>query len=89
MRSHRQLHNLLIRRTARLRREVVDRERALYGRHFDDAIFLRKRGFGVHVETTPGGRRCFRLGNRLISGGGLKAVAARERRLIKHARKGN
>ena len=80
------LQGLLIRRAARLRREVVDRERSLYGRHFDDAIFLRKRGFGVHVEATPLGRR-FRLGNRLISGTELKAVVARERRLLKHARK--
>jgi hypothetical protein len=80
------LQGFLIRRAARLRREVVDRERSLYGRHFDDAIFLRKRGFGVHVETTPLGRR-FRLGNRLISGTELKAVVARERRLLKHARK--
>ena len=80
------IQGLLIRRAARLRREVVDRERALYGRHFDDAIFLRKRGFGVHVETTPHGRR-FRLGNRLIGGTELKAVVACERRLLKHARK--
>ena len=80
------IQGLLIRRAARLRREVVDRERALYGRHFDDAIFLRKRGFGVHVETTPHGRR-FRLGNRLVSGTELKAVVARERRLLKQARK--
>ena len=80
------LQGLLIRRAARLRREVVDRERALYGRHFDDAIFLRKRGFGVHVETTTLGRR-FRLGNRLVSATGLKAVVARERRLLKQARK--
>ena len=82
------LQGFLIRRAARLRREVVDRERALYGRHFDDAIFLRKRGFGVLVEATPHGRR-FRLGNRLISGTELKAVVARERRLLKHARKNN
>ena len=80
------IQGLLIRRAARLRREVVDRERALYGRHFDDAIFLRKRGFGVHVEITPHGRR-FRLGNRLVSGSGLKAVVARERRLLKQSRK--
>jgi len=80
------IQDLLIRRAARLRREVVDRERALYGRHFDDAIFLRKRGFGVHLEATPHGRR-FRLGNRLICGTELKAVGARERRLLKHARK--
>ena len=82
------IQGLLIRRAARLRREVVDRERALYGRHFDDAIFLRKRGFGVHIETLAVGRR-FRFGNRLISGSDLKAVARRERRLLKHARKGN
>ena len=80
------IQGLLIRRAARLRREVVDRERALYGRHFDDAIFLRKRGFGVHVETTTLGRR-FRLGNRLVSGTELKAVVARERRLLKQAQK--
>jgi hypothetical protein len=80
------LQGLLIRRAARLRREVVDRERSLYGRHFDDAIFLRKRGFGVHVEATPHGRR-FRLGNRLICGTELKVVVARERRLLKQARK--
>ena len=80
------IQGLLIRRAARLRREVVDRERALYGRHFDDAIFLRKRGFGVHIEATPSGRR-FRFGNRLIGGGELRALARRERRLLKHALK--
>ena len=82
------LQGLLIRRAARLRREVVDRERALYGRHFDDALFLRKRGFGVHVETTTQGRR-FRLGNRLVSGTELRAVVARERRLLKQSLKRN
>jgi hypothetical protein len=80
------LQGLLIRRAARLRREVVDRERALYGRHFDDAIFLRKRGFGVFVETTTLGRR-FRLGNRLVTATELRAVVARERRLLKHSLK--
>ena len=73
-------------RAAQLRREVVEREAALYGPHFGDAIFLRKRGFAVHVENTSLGRR-FRLGNRRVSGTALKAVAARERRLLKQAQK--
>jgi hypothetical protein len=76
-----------IRRAAELRREVAEREAALYGRHLADVIFLRQRGFGIHSETTSAGRR-FRLGNRLVSGTELRAVAARERRLLKHARKG-
>jgi hypothetical protein len=79
---------LQMRRAAQLRREVVEREAALYGPRFADAVFLRKRGFAVHIEDTAAGRR-FRLGSRLISGTGLKAVAARERRLLKQARKGN
>ena len=75
-------------RAAQLRREVVEREAALYGPRFADTIFLRKRGFAVHVENTSVGRR-FRLGNRQVSGTALRAVAARERRLLKQARKGN
>ena len=74
-----------IRRAARLRREVVAREAALYGSRFDDAVFLRRRGFSVHVEDTRGRRR-FRLGNRLVSGPELSRVARRERRLLGAAR---
>ena len=74
-----------VRRAAQLRREVAERESRLYGPRFGDTIFLRERGFAVHIETTPTGRR-FRFGNRSISGTELKAVAARERRLLKHAR---
>ena len=69
-----------------LRREVADREAALYGPLLEDAAFLRTRGFAVHIEKTSLGRR-FRFGNRLISGTALKAIAARERRLLKHALK--
>ncbi len=75
-----------VRRAMELRREVADREAALYGAHFADAVFLRRRGFAVHIETTSLGRR-FRFGNRLISGTALKAIARRERRLLKHALK--
>ena len=86
------VHHLLIRRSAHLRREVAVRERTLYGPRFDDAVFLRRRGFAVHIESatataTATGRR-FRLGNRSVSGTELRAVAARERRLLKLARKG-
>ncbi len=77
-----------IQRAAKLRREVVEREAALYGPRFDDTIFLRKRGFAIHIESTAHGRR-FRFGSRLINGTELRAVAARERRLLKLARKGN
>jgi hypothetical protein len=74
-----------IRRAASLRREVVAREARLYGPRFDDALFLRRRGFSVHVEPTKGRRR-FRLGNRLVSGVELSRIARRERRLLEVAR---
>lgn len=70
-----------IRRTAELRREVAERESALYGRLLPDVTFLRRRGFAVHIE----GRR-LRVGNRLVARSRLRAIAARERRLIKPAR---
>jgi hypothetical protein len=82
------VHHLLIRRAAHLRREVAVRERTLYGARFDDAVFLRRRGFAVHIESTTAAGRRFRLGNRSVSGTELRAVAARERRLLKLARKG-
>ena len=82
------IHRLQILRAAWLRREVVERESALYGPRFADAVFLRKRGFAVHIEATSAGRR-FRFGNRLIGGTELRAVAARERRLLRRLRKGN
>ena len=74
-----------VRRAAELRREVAEREAALYGPRLGDARFLRTRGFAIHIETSPVGRR-FRFGNRLISGTELRAIAARERRLFKQAR---
>jgi hypothetical protein len=58
-------------------------ERALYGVLLKDVRFLRQRGFGIHRE----GRK-LRVGNRLVSGRGLRALAARERRLLQDARRG-
>ncbi len=69
----------IIRRTADLRREVAERETALYGRILPDVTFLRRRGFVVYIE----GKR-FRMGNRLVSRSRLCDIAARERRLSKH-----
>ena len=68
----------IIRRTADLRREVAEREAALYGRLLPDVTFLRRRGFVVFID----GKR-FRLGNRLVSRTRLLDIAARERRLSK------
>ncbi len=68
--------------------EAAEREAKLYGSRHKDMILLRQRGYGVHVEPAERGRR-FRVGNRLISGEELSLIAARERRLLKHARKGN
>jgi hypothetical protein len=53
-------------------------ERALYGPLMPDVTFLRQRGFGVHREENG-----FRVGNRLVDADGLRAIAARERRLIR------
>src|SRR5476649_395452 len=53
-----------------------DNEKRLYGKLMDDVTFLRRRGFGVHCEGP-----LFRVGNRLVDGATLVAVAARERRL--------
>lgn len=77
-----------IRLTAQLRREVAEREAQLYGARLDDMTLLRRRGFVVHIEGSGASRR-FRVDNRLLSGTELRAVAARERRLLKHSRKGN
>jgi len=74
-----------IRRAALLRREVVAREARLYGPRFDDAVFLRRRGFSVHVEDTKSRRR-FRLDGRPVSGVELSRIARRERRLLDAAR---
>ena len=54
-----------------------ENERLLYGPLLPDVRFLRQRGFGVHRE----GDR-YRVGNRLMDGGQLRGVAARERRLM-------
>lgn len=70
-----------LRHTSRLRREVAHREKALYGALLDDVDFLRRRGFAVHAEL-KGSRRCYRVGNRLLGAAELRAVAARERRLL-------
>ena len=70
-----------LRHTARLRHEVAQREKALYGTLLDDVDFLRRRGFAVHAEL-KGSRRCYRVGNRLLDASELRAVAARERRLL-------
>lgn len=56
---------------------VSDSERVLYGALMPDVTFLRRRGFGVHREENG-----FRVGNRLVDADALKAIAARERRLI-------
>lgn len=52
-------------------------EKALYGELFDDVVLLRRRGFGVHREG-----ELFRVGNRLMEEPELRAIAARERRLL-------
>ncbi len=70
-----------LRHTARLRREVARREKALYGALLDDVEFLRRRGFAVHAEL-KGSRRCYRVGNRLLGASDLRSVAARERRML-------
>ena len=70
-----------LRHTARLRREVARREKALYGALLDDVAFLRRRGFAVHAEL-KGSRRRYRVGNRLLGAAELRSVAARERRLL-------
>jgi len=82
------IHPRHIRLAARLRREVAEREAMLYGARLGDMILLRKRGFAVHIEGSGAARR-FRVDNRLLSGTELRAVAARERRLLKLHRKGN
>ena len=81
-------NHVLNRRVLQQNRDASEREAALYGSRRDDMLLLRQRGYGVHVETAQNKRR-FRVGNRLISGTELSAIAARERRLLKHARKGN
>lgn len=69
-----------VRRTAELRREAAKRAAALYGPLLADVTFLRRRGFVLYAE----GKR-LRLDNRLVSRTRLRDIAARERRLIKHA----
>jgi hypothetical protein len=81
------IHPRHVRLALRLRLEVAEREAQLYGARLDDMIVLRKRGFIVHIEGS-GAQRRFRVDNRLLSGTELRAVAARERRLIKLYRKG-
>jgi hypothetical protein len=54
-------------------------EYALYGDLLADVLLLRRRGFGLHREGA-----LFRVGNRLLDADGLRAVAARERRLLQH-----
>lgn len=70
-----------LRRTIRLRREVAHREAALYGALLGDVNFLRRRGFSIHSELQAG-RRFYWVGNRLLGATALRAVAARERRLL-------
>ncbi|MFI5001059.1 MAG: hypothetical protein ACHQK9_14370 [Reyranellales bacterium] len=53
-----------------------DNEIRLYGDLLPDVKFLRRRGFGLHMEG-----RLYRVGNRLMGAAELKEVAARERRL--------
>lgn len=52
-------------------------ETALYGAQLHDVRFLRRRGYGVHMEGT-----LFRVGNRLLSRHRLVALAERERSLL-------
>jgi hypothetical protein len=82
------IHPRHVRLAIRLRREVAEREAQLYGARLDDMIVLRKRGFSVHIEGS-GAQRRFRVDNRLLTSAELRAVAARERRLLKLYRKGN
>lgn len=57
----------------------VDPDWSLYGTLLADVVLLRRRGFGVHREGD-----FYRVGNRLLDADGLRAVAARERRLLDH-----
>ena len=82
------IHPRHIRIAIQLRRQVAEREAQLYGARLDDMIVLRKRGYCVHIEGS-GAKRRFRVDNRLLSGTELRAMAARERRLINFYRKGN
>jgi hypothetical protein len=52
-------------------------EVALYGGQLHDVRFLRRRGYGVHMEGA-----LFRVGNRLMSRHSLVALAERERSLL-------
>lgn len=52
-------------------------ETALYGAQLHDVRFLRRRGYGVHMEGP-----LFRVGNRLMSRRRLVALAERERSLL-------
>lgn len=52
-------------------------ETALYGAQLHDVRFLRRRGWGVHMEGP-----LFRVGNRLMSRARLSEVARRERSLL-------
>lgn len=82
------IHPRHLRLAIELRREVAEREAQLYGARLADMILLRKRGFVVHIEGS-GAQRRFRVDSRLLTGTELRAVAARERRLLKLYRKGN
>jgi hypothetical protein len=81
------IHPRHLRLAAQLRREVAEREAQLYGARLADVTLLRQRGFVIYIEGS-GAQRRFHVDNRLLSGTELRAVAARERRLLKHYRKG-
>jgi hypothetical protein len=81
------IHPRHIRLAVKLRIEIAEREAQLYGARLDDMILLRRRGFAVHIEGSGAARR-FRVDNKLLSGTELRAVASRERRLLKLYRKG-
>lgn len=64
-------------RAAESRAAEAARQVELYGTAIDDVMLLRQRGFVVVRE----GERC-RVGNKLLTIEGLRAIAARERRLL-------
>lgn len=60
------------------RAEIEARERDLYGVYLDDVGVLRRRSFVV--VALQGG--AFVVGNKIVDGAGLRALADRERRLM-------
>jgi hypothetical protein len=63
------------------REEAERQQRALYTGLYDDAVWLRRRGFAVNVEGDK-----YRVGNKLCTAAEMQAIAERERRLAEPER---